>query len=80
MEQSDVSLKAQVEKVISEEPTIDSSHIKVFAELGFINLNGEVSTLEQKTHAEQLVLQKTAAKGVFNYLVVRPVGLFGENH
>ena len=76
MEQSDEDLKLQVEAIIKAEATIEASHIEVFAELGFINLNGAVTSEEQKVHAEELVLKKTKAKGVFNYLVVRPVGLF----
>lgn len=80
MEKSDMELKMQVEHLLQGEATIDASSIDIFAEHGFINLNGSVTSEEQKNAAEELVRSRTEAKSVFNYLVVRPIGLFGESH
>ena len=78
METTDQSLKASVERIIKEEPTIDSSAIEVVAEMGFVNLNGSVSDEQQKKAAEALVRNFSEAKDVFNYLVIRPTPLVGD--
>ena len=77
-EMTDNELRFLVEERLRTDPTLDADGIEVFSELGFINLNGHVETIDDRAWAESLVRQTPGVKDVFNYLTLEPKGIVDD--